>query len=305
MDWIHKSAESGFVNAQRDLGDIYHGNQDYIQAIKWYREAAEQGNASSQCNLGLCYYDGQGVPQDYAESVKWMRKAAEQGNVIAQENLGVAYDRGEGVSQSNDEAARWHQKAAEQGNAGAQNNLGVCYEKGQGVSQDYIEAVKWLSKAADQGLAEAPINLTRCYQEMVWKFSDLLASHTPLIGDCSVLPYPKETLLYAIYAVKEDYNAKREATVNQTLRETYDKVIPTLVYLHNRLAHDWQEIEQEDKDAIVRLSHFDSFPDWALPLQRKYLDDERASREAGEAAFQVMVDRITREKIAAENADGR
>lgn len=61
-------------------------SQDSISADK-YREAAEQGDAEAQYNLGLCYYNGEGVQQDYTQAVHWWRKAAEQGNARAQEAL--------------------------------------------------------------------------------------------------------------------------------------------------------------------------------------------------------------------------
>ena len=43
--------------------------QDYAEAVKWYRLAAEQGTADAQNNLGYAYYYGNGVEQDYAEAV--------------------------------------------------------------------------------------------------------------------------------------------------------------------------------------------------------------------------------------------
>jgi hypothetical protein len=51
---------------------------------------------------------------------------------------------------------------------------------------------------------------------------------------------------------------------------------------------------------IAKLSRFDTFPDWALPLKIKYLDDERASIEACDMAIQVIKDRVEREKRRAE-----
>ncbi len=50
---------------------------DYATALREWRPLAKQGNAKAQNNLGVMYYNGQGVPQDYAEAVKWWRKAAE------------------------------------------------------------------------------------------------------------------------------------------------------------------------------------------------------------------------------------
>jgi TPR repeat protein len=302
LEWFHKSAESGFASAQCRLGDFYHGQQNYVVAVKWYRKAAEQGDAPAQCSLGNCYFAGEGVPQDYVEAAKWTRKAAEQGNAIAQKNFGVLYDEGRGIPQNYAEAIRWYSKAAEQGNAGAQYNLGVCYLTGQGVPEDYNEAVKWFRKAAGQGLVEAQDSLALCYEKITFAFSDFLASHVPLIGDCSLLPYPKKTIQYAIRSVMDDYETKREETTNQTLREGYDRIIPTLSFLFTRLVHDWQEIEQEDREAIANLSRFDSFPDWALPLKLKYLDDERASIERADVAIEVLTEKVARERRSAVDA---
>ena len=35
------------------------------------------------------------------------------------------------------------------------------------------------------------------------------------------------------------------------------------------LARDWQPIDPQDKDAIVKLNRYESFPDWALPLGKQ------------------------------------
>ena len=61
--------------------------QDFNEAVKWFRKAAEQGEYISHYYLGLCYENGEGVPQDKAEAVKWYRKAAEQGDEVAKEAL--------------------------------------------------------------------------------------------------------------------------------------------------------------------------------------------------------------------------
>ena len=59
------------------------------EEVEELRARAEQGDADAQANLGLMYYNGEGVPQDYAEAVRWFRLAAEQGDADAQYNLGV------------------------------------------------------------------------------------------------------------------------------------------------------------------------------------------------------------------------
>jgi len=85
-------------------------------------EKAEKGDANAQLELGLMYYEGEGVPKDSAEAVTWYRKAADQG-------LGEA-----------------------------QNNLGGMYANGEGVPKDYVEAYKWFTVAAQGGFATAEEN---------------------------------------------------------------------------------------------------------------------------------------------------
>lgn len=115
-----KGAVQGRADAQYNLGSMYHGGtdvaeQDYAQAVSWYRKAAEQGYADAQAFLGVMYAGGQGVKQDYKLAVSWYRKAAEQGQAYAQYNLGDMYDRGRGVPQDYQQAYVWYSVAAANG----------------------------------------------------------------------------------------------------------------------------------------------------------------------------------------------
>ena len=79
-----KYAKNGNPDAQLGLGNCYYYGegveQNYAEAVRWYRKAAEQGYADAQHNLGNCYYYGTGIEQNYSEAVRWLRKAAEQGD---------------------------------------------------------------------------------------------------------------------------------------------------------------------------------------------------------------------------------
>ena len=152
-------ASDGDAEAQYWLGVDYEANDNFAQAVKWYRRAAVQGEARAQYELGTCLRLGQGVPQDYAEAANWYRMAAEQGNASAQCDLGVCYEQGLGVPQDYAEAVKWTRSAAEQGVVTAQANLGLYYDKGKGVEQDFAEAVKWYRKAAEQWDDRAQFNL--------------------------------------------------------------------------------------------------------------------------------------------------
>ena len=174
-------AEAGMPEAQSNLGLMYYNGQgvpqDYAVAVRWFRAAAEQGLADAQNNLGIMYGNGEGVPQDYAEAVRLYRLAAGQGYAEAQFNLGTMYDNGQGVPQDYAEAVKWYRKAAEQGLAVAQHNLGVTYGNGEGVPQDYAEAVRWFRRAAEQGYAQAQNNLGAMYMGGEGVPRDLVQAH--------------------------------------------------------------------------------------------------------------------------------
>ena len=72
----------------------------FSQKADDYRSDAEQGLAEAQFNLGLCYYNGDGVLQDYNQAAYWFTKAAEQGDASSQYSLGLCYNTGEGVPKS-------------------------------------------------------------------------------------------------------------------------------------------------------------------------------------------------------------
>jgi hypothetical protein len=97
--------------------------KDDVEAVKWFRKAAEQNDAIAQCDLGICYYNGQGVAKDEVEAMKWCRKAAEQNYADAQYGLGVCYAAGAGVAKNYIEAHKWIYLAAAQGNEDAKEKL--------------------------------------------------------------------------------------------------------------------------------------------------------------------------------------
>ena len=156
---------------QFQLGEKYYSIQaKYDDAVRWYRRAAEQGYAPAQNNLGMCFYNGKGVPKDYGQAVMWCRKAAEQGHANAQYNLGFFYYNGKGVSIDYEQGVKWYRKAAEQGHTDAQYLLGKhlikqSYYHGNGSKEDDKEAFLWFMKAAEKGHIKAQYYLGGfCYK---------------------------------------------------------------------------------------------------------------------------------------------
>ncbi|TBL79092.1 tetratricopeptide repeat protein [Paenibacillus thalictri] len=163
--WMKRSAESGYALGQSNLANCYASGrgtaQDHTLAKQWYIKAAKGGNDYAATEVGKMEMDN----NNYAEAVKWYRKAAENGYADAQNRLGVRYTNGQGVEKDDYEAFRWYVKAAEQGHMKAQGNVGYCYHSGDGVSADDDKAKEWLRKSAEQGNDDAINWLSKWYGE--------------------------------------------------------------------------------------------------------------------------------------------
>jgi len=120
-----------------------------------------------QNELGMCYYQGYGVPQDCDQALLYFRQAAKHGLAAAQNNAGCIYrQRAYSMHSVNaHKAARMLQRAAAQGHLSAQYLLGCCYRDGMGVQQDHDTAAYWLHHAAGQGCAPAQYYLGRLAQD--------------------------------------------------------------------------------------------------------------------------------------------
>ena len=150
-----KSSDMNSSWGQNCLGVCYRVQQNYEEAVKWFRLSAEQGNERGQFNLGFMYEKGKGVAQNYEEAVKWYRLSAEQGYERGQCNLGEMYEYGKDVAQNYEEALKWYKKAADQGNAWSQYKIGKFYYHGYGVEKNCHEAEKWFQLAANKGNQDA------------------------------------------------------------------------------------------------------------------------------------------------------
>ncbi len=127
------------------------GRGDYAAALGLLRPLAEKGDTIAQHNLGVSYFQGEGVAKDLKEAEKWFRLAAEKGHAPAQSSLGLM----KLMSQDYKEALKWVQLSADQGYAPSQVNLAIMYFEGQGVPRDHVRAHMWMSLAALAGDANA------------------------------------------------------------------------------------------------------------------------------------------------------
>ena len=65
------------------IGHLYYSGsgteQDYAEAIKWFKEAADKGEPDSMFHLAICYNDGLGVEKDSNKMAYYMYAAADRG----------------------------------------------------------------------------------------------------------------------------------------------------------------------------------------------------------------------------------
>ena len=158
-----KKAESGDVEAQRDLGNIYYFGMgvevDLDEARKWLTKAAEQGEMKAQSLLASLYLR----EQNFTKSIEWMRKAADKGDEISLFGIGEMYFKGIEMPLDYKEAAKWFKKAAEKDFYPALVKLSEMYSAGIGVDKNEKEAAKWRERAkkVEGNYTESQIALAR------------------------------------------------------------------------------------------------------------------------------------------------
>lgn len=116
---------------------------------------AENGTPEDQYNLGLRYERGMAVQQNYLEAARWYRQAAMTGYPDAQYKLCEMSEQGRGLPQDYQEAIRWCGLAADQGNGRAMFMLGRLYHTAHGVPQDFVRAHMWYNLATAHGFEES------------------------------------------------------------------------------------------------------------------------------------------------------
>lgn len=136
-------AEQGDAFSQLELGFEYANQQNYKEALKWYKLAAEQGDPTAADIIGQMYLNGRGVTKNYQEALMWFQKSVELGNIHSQANIGSMYEFGLGVKQDYKEAYNYYKKLAKRGSMVAQDKLGDMYSNGKGVPRNYIKSYIW------------------------------------------------------------------------------------------------------------------------------------------------------------------
>lgn len=152
-------AEAGDASAQLDLGVIYWEGDgvapDAVRAVALFRQAAEQGHPIAQSNLAYAYYNADGIENDDNAAMYWAGLAADQGDEVAMRLVAFGHYRGRGFPQNRAEAARIWAEAANLGDDYSAYNMGIIIRDGDGVQQDDALAILWFERALELGHPDA------------------------------------------------------------------------------------------------------------------------------------------------------
>jgi TPR repeat protein len=138
VEHFRKSAELGFPLAQATLGSLCLKGleipgHDIRKGIDLLSTAARSRSLSARFNLGMAYYNGDGVPKNVSQASRWFRLAVKQNFSEAQYTLGVLLIEGEeNFPKEEKEGLRLLQLAADQGHPAAKEQL---YKRGKGKSR--------------------------------------------------------------------------------------------------------------------------------------------------------------------------
>ena len=102
-------------DAMLDLGSLYYtgriGEQNYTEAVRFYKMSDSYGNLIASENLGYCYYYGRDVEVDYKTAYHYFIKPALAGRLESLYKIGDMYAKGLYVEQDERMAFTLYEKA--------------------------------------------------------------------------------------------------------------------------------------------------------------------------------------------------
>jgi uncharacterized protein len=135
------------------------------RALDLFKKSADAGYPQAQATIGALYLKGLPglLERNPEKGVGLLSQAVRAKSLTARFNLGMAYYNGDGVPQNPSKAAQWLQVAEKQNFAEAQYVLGMLLAEGEeGLPKNLSQGVRLLKKAAKQGhkLAKAYLEKT-------------------------------------------------------------------------------------------------------------------------------------------------
>lgn len=124
-------------------------NKDLSQAAGLYQKACDGGERRGCTNLGLMYYNADGMPKDLDRAAGLFKRACDADGPGGCMNLGLMYLRGESVAKDPHRAAELLERACDTNVAAACTNLGIMYARGENLPQDLKRAADLYTRACN------------------------------------------------------------------------------------------------------------------------------------------------------------
>ena len=130
LDLFQRSADNGYPQAQATIGALYLKGlpgllkQDSSKGIELLSKAVRAKSLTARFNLGMAYYNGDGVEKNVYKASQWLRLAVKQNFSEAQCQLGLLLiDGGDGVPKNTTEGLNLLEAAAKQDHQWAKEYL--------------------------------------------------------------------------------------------------------------------------------------------------------------------------------------
>jgi len=124
LDWFLKSADAGYPQSQATIGALFLKGlpglleKDSRKGIEYLSKAVKAKSLTARFNLGMAYYNGDGVGKDSSKAVQWLALAEKQNFAEAQYVLGRMYFEGDDLIRKDQAKGLYYLKKAS-----AQNHL--------------------------------------------------------------------------------------------------------------------------------------------------------------------------------------
>lgn len=155
-------AKAGNLDAILKLANLYYKDNNYLEAVKWYKKAAGQNSAYAMFVLGHIYCDCIGYK---TKALYWFRKAGQLGDSLSLWDLGYMYNSGDGVTENEKKAVEYFKKSASLGCDIAKYSLGCAYINGTGIEKDAKKGFELIKEAANNGESNAQLRLANAYSD--------------------------------------------------------------------------------------------------------------------------------------------
>ena len=177
LDWFQKSADAGYPQAQATIGALYLKGLPGIldrepdKGVALLSEAVRAKSLTARFNLGMAYYNGDGVNQDSLKAAQWLKVAEKQNFAEAQYVLGRLLTEGDDKLPKNLNQGRYYlHKAADQNHKLAKSYLEKLGDEGSSLS---AQATASQSSFANPTMKDEEImQLARKYYTGIGKLKD-------------------------------------------------------------------------------------------------------------------------------------